>query len=85
MVEDRQIILTTERRIKLRPTKISLGSLIINTNANIIVLKMFAASSHVNTERTLTLEGPCIIFCNIYIYIHTHSNEIHNVAALIVY
>ena len=28
-----------------------------------------------------TLEGPCIIFCNIYI----HSNEIHNVAALIVY
>ena len=29
----------------------------------------------------LTLEGPCIIFCNIYI----HSNEIHNVAALIIY
>lgn len=53
MVEDRQIILTAERRIKLRPTKISLGSLIINTNANIIVLKMFARSSHVNTERSL--------------------------------
>ena len=33
----------------------------------------------------LTLKGRCIIFCNIYIYIHTHSNEIHNVVALIVY
>ena len=30
---------------------------------------------------TLTFEGPCIIFCNIYIYIY--SNEIHNVVALI--
>ena len=30
------------------------------------------------TVISLTLEGPCIIFCNIYI----HSNEIHNVAAL---
>ena len=27
----------------------------------------------------LTLEGPCIIFCSIYI----HSNEIHNVVALV--
>ena len=31
--------------------------------------------------KLLTLEGPCIIFFAIYI----HSNEIHNVVALIVY
>ena len=35
---------------------------------------------HIDTISYLTLEGPCIIFCNIYI----HSNEIHTVAALIV-
>ena len=39
--------------------------------------------THFKLVRDLTLEGPCTIFCNIYIYIY--SNEIHNVAALIVY
>ena len=32
-------------------------------------------------KSNLILEGPCIIFCSIYI----HYNEIHNVVALIVY
>ena len=42
----------------------------------------------ITSVNDLTLEGPCIIFLQyIYIYIYTyiHSNEIHNVAALIVY
>ena len=44
----------------------------------LFICNLFSAAVG-DTFLYLTLEGPCIIFCNIYI----HSNEIHNVVALV--